>query len=50
MNEYVKSQEGEPPVDKFDAGIYVRMFLGDFIINEFDKWAIDSCSDIHKKD
>ena len=50
MNEYVKSQEDEPPVDELDAGIYVRMFIGDFIRNEFDKWAKSNCSDIHEKE
>ena len=50
MNEYVHSQEGEPSVDESDAGIYVRMFIGEFITNEFDKWVKDTCSDIHQKE
>ena len=50
MDEYVKNQEDEPPVDELDAGIYVRMFIGDFIRNEFDKWAKGNCSDIHVKE
>ena len=49
LNSYELPQDWDE-MNETRAYSYASDFIYDFITNEFDKWAKDSCSDIYKKE